>query len=62
MKHLEPLDAHRYLQEHPEAVFVDVRSQMEFMFVGHPVGDLDERQHRNTKNGWRVAGPPWQQH
>jgi rhodanese-related sulfurtransferase len=131
MKHLEPPDAHRFLQEHPDAVFVDVRSQMEFMFVGHPVGammvpwydgvdwdvnphfvgqvkrlaganfhdrpvvlicrsgnrskeagaaleragfrnvcnvlhgfegDLDEHQHRNTKNGWRVAGLPWQQY
>jgi rhodanese-related sulfurtransferase len=24
-------------------------------------GDLDERFHRSTKNGWRQAGLPWEQ-
>jgi rhodanese-related sulfurtransferase len=131
MDHLEPKDAHAYLQDHPDAVFIDVRSEMEFMFVGHPVnammvpwydgaewdlnphfvgqvkklaganfrnrpivlicrsgnrtveagnaleaagfqhvvnvlhgfeGELDENHHRNSKNGWRVAGLPWQQY
>ncbi len=131
MENLEPKDAHAFLRERPDAVFVDCRSEMEFMFVGHPVGamlvpwydgaewdlnphfvgqvkklaganfrnrpivlicrsgnrtveaantleaagfqhvvnvlhgfegDLDDNHHRNAKNGWRVAGLPWQQY
>ena len=131
MEHLEPQEAHAFLQKNPDAVFIDCRSEMEFMFVGHPVGammvpwydgaewdlnphfvgqvkklaganfqkrpivlicrsgnrtveagntleaagfqrvvnvlhgfegDLDENHHRNSKNGWRVAGLPWQQY
>lgn len=36
MKHLLPKEAYAFLQAEPEAVFVDVRSEMEYMFVGHP--------------------------
>ena len=25
-------------------------------------GDLDDKHHRNAKNGWRVDGLPWQQY
>ena len=38
MKHLKPLEAHQFLQQHPDAVLVDCRSEMEFLFVGHPSG------------------------
>jgi rhodanese-related sulfurtransferase len=38
MKLLTPLEAHRFLQDHPHAVFMDIRSFAEFWFVGHPVG------------------------
>ena len=38
MQHLTPKEAYDFLQANPEAVFVDVRSEMEYMFVGHPVG------------------------
>lgn len=31
-------EAYRVLQTNPRAVLVDVRSTMEFLFVGHPVG------------------------
>ncbi len=31
-------EAHQLLQDNPRAVLVDVRSSMEFLFVGHPVG------------------------
>ena len=34
MKHLKPLEAHQFLQQHPDAVLVDCRSEMEFFFVG----------------------------
>jgi rhodanese-related sulfurtransferase len=38
MKHLSPEEAFKYMQEHPDAVMVDCRSEMEYLFVGHPVG------------------------
>ncbi|WP_419641644.1 rhodanese-like domain-containing protein, partial [Thiolapillus sp.] len=30
--------AYRLIQENPRALLIDVRSSMEFLFVGHPVG------------------------
>lgn len=36
MKHLTPKQAYDFLQSTPEAVFIDVRSDIEHMFVGHP--------------------------
>ena len=129
MNHLPPKQAFDFLRAHPQALFVDCRSEMEYLFVGHPVGalhvawndgpdwsvnpafvdqvsklagdlerpivlicrsgnrsqeagealeragfsrvfniehgfegDLDESHHRNSKNGWRVDGLPWQQY
>ncbi len=38
MKNLTPIEAHKFLQDNPEAVFIDVRSEMEYMFIGHPEG------------------------
>ena len=129
MKHLTPKQAWDYLQAHPEALFVDVRMEIEYMYVGHPPGvvhiawyeypdmqpaperfaqqvlreagstdrpvlllcrsgkrtlpagesleaagftevinilhgfegDLDAHFHRNTVNGWRFDGLPWEQ-
>lgn len=40
MKHLEPRQAHEFLQHNADALFIDVRSEMEFLFVGHPAGAL----------------------
>lgn len=40
MKHLTPKEADKLLHENPLALFVDVRSEMEFLFVGHPVGAI----------------------
>ncbi len=40
MKHLTPRQAHEFLQSTPEAVFIDVRSDIEHMFVGHPEGSM----------------------
>ncbi|MDE1943274.1 MAG: rhodanese-like domain-containing protein [Betaproteobacteria bacterium] len=50
MKHLTPKEAHALLQAEPEAVFVDVRSEMEHMFVGHP--------HGSVLIPW-IDGPDW---
>lgn len=36
MQHLNPKEAQSFLQAHSDAVFIDVRSEMEFLFVGHP--------------------------
>jgi rhodanese-related sulfurtransferase len=38
IKNLTPAEAFGLLQEDPRAILVDVRSSMEFLFVGHPVG------------------------
>ena len=35
---LTPKEAYQMLEEDPRAVLVDIRSSMEFLFVGHPVG------------------------
>jgi len=40
MKHFTPREAHEFLRANPSALFVDCRSEMEFLFVGHPVGAL----------------------
>jgi rhodanese-related sulfurtransferase len=37
-KTLTPKQAWDLLHENPKAILVDVRSNMEFLFVGHPVG------------------------
>lgn len=38
MKHLTPRETWDFLQQHPEALFVDVRMEIEYMYVGHPPG------------------------
>ena len=128
MKHLKPKEAQDLLNANPQAVFVDCRSEMEYFFVGHPIGaqhvawndgpdweinphfvgqvkkvasmnrpivlicrsgnrtieagealeragfkhvinvlhgfegELDDAHHRNSRNGWRVDGLPWEQY
>ena len=37
---LNPQEAWRVLQEAPQAALVDIRSTMEYLFVGHPSGAL----------------------
>jgi rhodanese-related sulfurtransferase len=38
MRQLTSKDAAKFLLAHPQALFVDTRSDREFRFVGHPVG------------------------
>ena len=38
VKGLSPKEAFELLEAHPNAVLIDVRSSMEFLFVGHPKG------------------------
>jgi len=38
---LTPKQAYELLQEEPRAVLVDVRSHMEYLFIGHPAGAIN---------------------
>ena len=40
MKHLLPKEAYEFLNNTPHALLVDCRSEMEYLFVGHPAGAL----------------------
>lgn len=38
VKALTPLAASKLLEDNPSAVLIDIRSSMEYLFVGHPKG------------------------
>ena len=38
MKHLTPLETWAFLQANRQALFVDVRMEIEYLYVGHPPG------------------------
>jgi len=40
MKNIEPKQAKTFLDENPEALFIDCRSDAEHFFVGNPVGSI----------------------
>ena len=40
VKIISAKDAYKLLDEDPRALLVDVRSNMEFLFIGHPVGAI----------------------
>jgi rhodanese-related sulfurtransferase len=40
MKSLNPKESSQFLRHNPNAVLIDVRSTIEFLFVGHPVGAI----------------------
>jgi rhodanese-related sulfurtransferase len=40
MEHFEPKQAAEFLKANPDALFIDCRSEMEYLFVGHPLGAL----------------------
>jgi rhodanese-related sulfurtransferase len=41
MKHLEPRQAWSFLQAHPEAILLDIRMEIEAMYVGAPPGAVN---------------------
>lgn len=41
VEELTPQKAWQLLQDEPRALLVDVRSHMEFLFIGHPVGAIN---------------------
>ena len=40
IKTILPKEAWQLMQEHPNALLIDTRSHMEFLFVGHPAGAI----------------------
>jgi rhodanese-related sulfurtransferase len=48
---LTPKQTQEFLKSNPEAVFIDIRSEIEHMFVGHPHGSM--------LIPW-VDGPDWE--
>lgn len=40
VKALSPPQAYEFVDKNPRAVLIDVRSSMEFLFVGHPKGSV----------------------
>jgi rhodanese-related sulfurtransferase len=40
VKALSPRQAWEMMEENPRVVMIDVRSSMEYLFVGHPVGSV----------------------
>jgi rhodanese-related sulfurtransferase len=40
MEHLDPKRASDLLRDTPDALLIDCRSEMEYLFVGHPIGAL----------------------
>ncbi len=40
MKSIHPKEAFQFLKSNPSAVLIDVRSEIEYLFVGHPVGSI----------------------
>ena len=49
--HLEPKQVQEFLRKNSDALFIDCRSEMEYLFVGHPVGALHV--------AWN-EGPDWE--
>ena len=50
LKSLDSLAAWNFLQENPEAQLIDIRSSMEFLFIGHP--------HNSIHIAW-MDDPDW---
>lgn len=53
MRHLRPREAHDFLLAHPDAVFVDCRSEAEYFLVGHPLVE------RPGHEPWRPHNVCW---
>ncbi len=41
LKQISPTQASEMIHEEANVLFVDVRSSMEFLFIGHPVGAVN---------------------
>ena len=41
VEQISPREAYELLQKEPAAAFIDVRSDMEYLFIGHPIGSVN---------------------
>jgi rhodanese-related sulfurtransferase len=41
LEHIAPKKAYEMMHKETSMVFVDVRSEMEFLFIGHPIGAVN---------------------
>lgn len=41
LEHISPKKAYEMIHKETNMVFVDVRSEMEFLFIGHPIGAVN---------------------
>ncbi len=41
VNHISAKDAYDLIQKEPSAAFIDVRSDMEYLFIGHPKGAVN---------------------
>ncbi len=41
VKSMSPTEAHDLVEKDPRAMLIDVRSNMEFLFIGHPMGAIN---------------------
>ena len=41
VEQISPKDAYALMQREPSTAFIDVRSDMEYLFIGHPVGAVN---------------------
>jgi rhodanese-related sulfurtransferase len=46
MKHLTPEQAHAALQRDADALLIDCRTEIEFYYIGHPVGAVNIEWHQ----------------
>lgn len=53
MEHMTPRQAYDYLLGHPDALFVDCRSEAEYFLVGHPLVE------RTGHEPWRPHNVCW---
>jgi rhodanese-related sulfurtransferase len=41
VKHISATEAYDLIQKEPSTAFIDVRSDMEYLFIGHPAGAVN---------------------
>ena len=41
VEHITPREAYELMEKEPAAAFIDVRSDMEYLFIGHPIGAVN---------------------
>lgn len=48
MKHYTPVEAHELMQNDPNVLLIDCRTEIEYFYVGHPVRSINIEWHRGV--------------